>query len=175
MTDFDDSEITEILEFDPARLDAVGSPANGTGWLMLKSVAVPSKFGRKLSPKARAAFRANAEAVRQGKRPRKGKVKNFERGKDGVVTVPGPDRLAQRRAKADRASSKRAARAVRAAVKASGGERYSNEIPASGPGEAASILACVTGESGAMCSARTVNGAPCRRPAVAGGRCHLHR
>ena len=30
--------ITELLEIDPERVDAVGSPANGTEWLILKSI-----------------------------------------------------------------------------------------------------------------------------------------
>src|SRR5258708_1588899 len=31
-------EITELLEIDPDRVDAVTSPANGTEWLILKSI-----------------------------------------------------------------------------------------------------------------------------------------
>lgn len=39
MADFDDAEITELTFLDPDRLDAVASPANGRGWILLKSVA----------------------------------------------------------------------------------------------------------------------------------------
>lgn len=114
---------------------------------MLKSTAAPSKskFGRKLSPAARAAFAENAEAVRQGKRPkaRKGKTK-----KRGRVALP--------------------ALAAKAAS--------SSEVPATGvSNEAASIMASVTGSRpDGLCSARTMAGTSCQRPAVAGGRCHLH-
>ena len=34
----DEIEVTELLEIDPSRVDAVGSPANGTSWLMLKAI-----------------------------------------------------------------------------------------------------------------------------------------
>ena len=33
-----DVEVTELLEIDPTRVDAVGSPANGTEWLILKAI-----------------------------------------------------------------------------------------------------------------------------------------
>lgn len=74
---------------------------------------------------------------------------------------------------AARASAKQAAKAARKAAETAG---YSHEVPATNcVGEADSILASVTGErSSGMCSARTMAGTPCRRPAVSGGRCHLH-
>ncbi len=31
-------EITELIEIDPERVDAVSSPANGTEWLILKAI-----------------------------------------------------------------------------------------------------------------------------------------
>src|ERR1035437_9044720 len=34
----DEVAITELLEIDPDRVDAVGSPANGTEWLILKAL-----------------------------------------------------------------------------------------------------------------------------------------
>lgn len=34
----DEIEVTELIEIDPSRVDAVGSPANGTEWLMLKAI-----------------------------------------------------------------------------------------------------------------------------------------
>lgn len=54
--------------------------------------------------------------------------------------------------------------------------KASPEIPASGPGEAASILAAVTGERGTSraCSGRTADGSPCQRPVVDGDYCHHH-
>lgn len=157
MTGFGDDEITEILEFDPDRIDAVLSPANGTPFLLLKSVAAPSraaakakaKFGanagHRLSPEAREAFILNAQRVRQGKKPKRGKADKQRRGAGSVAS------------------------------KAALGMTYSQEVPATGcANESASILAAVTGESTGMCSARTANGLPCQRPAVNGRRCHLH-
>ena len=172
---FDDGDVTEMFDLDPSRIDGVGQAANGTSFLLVKSVG--SKFGRKLSPAARAAFARNAEAVRQGKRPRKGKAdsKGLERGPDGTIMVPGPDRVARQQAAAERRSQKRAARAARVMAKAAEAARYSSEIPASGLDESASILTVVTGQSVGLCSARTASGLPCRRPAVHGGRCHLHK
>jgi hypothetical protein len=152
----DEDDVTEIFEIDPSRIDGVGQAATRLPFLLIKSVAPAVKrkgskpttafgrnAGRKLSPVARAAFAQNAEAVRAGKRPQKGKADKRRRG-------------------AGRVASKAAS-------------TYSSEIPATGPGESASIQAVLTGEQpGGMCSARTMNGAPCRRPAVAGGKCHFH-
>ncbi len=170
-----DDAIHEIIEIDPTRIDAVSRPANRAGaFLLVKSVAP-------MSPKARAAFAENAEAVRRGERPRKAKRSGrLVRDRDGVVTVPGPDRLARERAKAVArasrarraagASSKRAAKAARRMA-------GSPEIPVTNVrDEAASIMSAVTGEhTNKLCNARTVNGTPCRRPAVRNnGRCHFH-
>ena len=173
MSDYDDDDVTELTFVDPQRLDGVRTPATGSTFIVLKAAG-----GRgRIPEKARAAFAANASRVKQGRPPRKGKVKGVRRGPDGTLMVAGPDRAAQQRAKAERRSQRRASKGVRVAMaKASEAMRYSSEIPATNvSGESASILTCVTGESAALCSARTVNGAPCRRPAVNGGRCHLHR
>ena len=48
------------------------------------------------------------------------------------------------------------------------------ETPAMGPGEADAIMRAVTGEGVDTCAAPTADGTPCQRPAVAGGRCHMH-
>ncbi len=156
MSDFDDSELTELLFVDPSRVDGVMTPATGSGFIVLKSVSrVPAK---PRTPK------------RAGR---------LVRDKDGVVTVPGPDGLARERAKAAErarnarkaaeASSKRAAKAARRMA-------GSPEIPVTNVrDESASIMSAVTGEhTNRLCNARTVNGTPCRRPAAAGKRCTFH-
>lgn len=150
--DMDDLDgVTELTFIDPSRVDGVMTPATGSTFLVLKSRAAESKskFGRKLSPTARAAFGENAEAVRRGKRlkSKTGKAKKRRRGA-GLV----------------------------ASKAASVSMSYSQEIPATGcANESASIMAAVTGErTGGVCSARTASGTPCMRPSVNGARCHLH-
>jgi hypothetical protein len=95
--------------------------------------------------------------------------------------APERDKTAAKRAlrarkAAVRASAKRAARAALKAAEAM--PNYSNpEIPATGiPGEAASILASVSGErTSGLCSAKTASGGMCQRPAAtSGGACHHH-
>lgn len=142
-----EDDVHELVEIDVDRIDGVGRAASGLPFLILKSVAPETKFGRnagrRLSPAARAAFEANSEAVRQGRKPKqKGKVDKKRR---------------------------RIAQPAMAAKAASG---YGG--PAVGVGEADSILRYVTGESGATCGAMTADGSPCRRPSVGGQRCHLH-
>ncbi len=165
-----DDDVTEITSAEFEKVAGVRSPANRTPFILLKSresdvafapvvtkqqKAKPkpvSSFGRnagtKLSPKARRAFQENAERVKAGKRPKpkKAKVKKTQRVEAWPVM------------------------AAKAALS------YSQEIPATGcSGEAASIMAAVTGErSSGLCSARTASGTPCMRPAVGGKRCHLH-
>ncbi len=54
-------EITELLEIDPSRVDAVGSPANGTEWLMLKALPdeLKPEIGETLD-----AFKARLDAAK---------------------------------------------------------------------------------------------------------------
>lgn len=134
----DSDDITELIYLDPERLDAVGNPANGASFLLLKSVAVKrsAKADRK-APRKKVAG-SPYSAVRADKKVKRGRI----------------------------------ARSVMTAKAASSGE-----IPATNcPNESASILAAVTGSRpDGMCSARTINGSPCMRPAGRGGtRCHLH-
>ena len=147
--DLDDLDgITELVSALPTRIDGVSRPASGTTFVLLKSVAAPRRAAAnakaKMTPAAREAFLENAQRVKAGKPPKRGK--------------------------ADKKRRRRAQPAV--AVKAA----LSGEVPATNcTGEASSILAAVTGErSNGMCNARTANGLPCQRPAVAGNRCHMH-
>lgn len=162
----DMDDVTEMYDIDATRVDGVAQPANRSPFLVVKGIG-------NVSPRAREAFRENAKRVKAGLRPRKGKVsaKGWERGPDGTITVAGP-------AGGKRVRPVKRRRVARSdmTVKAAAMGGYSQEIPVTGvPDEARSIMASVTGESVGLCSARTANGAACRRPAVAGGRCHFHR
>ena len=77
--DLDDlDDITELVSVLPSRIDGVSRPASGTTFLLLKSVAAPrraaAKAKAKMSPATRQAFLENAERVKAGKRPKKGKA-----------------------------------------------------------------------------------------------------
>lgn len=145
MSTYDDDDVTELTFIDPSRVDGVMTPATGSSFIVLKSRATP-----RLSPKTREAFRRNAERVRAGLKP--GKSKKRPKAKKAVHR----SRIAQP-----------------VAVNAASG--YSSEIPGSGPGEAASIEAVLTGSrSSGICAMRTASGGVCQRPSVAGGPCHHH-
>lgn len=94
------------------------------------------------------------------------------------VAAPGRRSAMVKRPKRGRKAIRKASlkRAAKAARMVADTPAYSHEIPATNcRNEADSILASVTGErSSGLCSARTASGTPCMRPAVNGGRCHLH-
>ena len=69
----DDQDVTELTLLDASKVSAVGTPANGTPWLVLKSTAATGE--EEDEPTTSEKFKENAKRLKEGKSPSKTPVK----------------------------------------------------------------------------------------------------